>query len=141
MADELDLGIVHDEVPVSASLQPLIAAYAIARTRREQVDDEAKKARAVETEAETALFDALERQNLRSVRSDEYGQFILNDLAWASVTDRDAARQWAENEMPELLLLNSSQLSVIVRQAAKGERDMPPGVEAKYSRRINWRRS
>lgn len=137
--DELPIGPPPREA--SGSLEPLIAAYAIARTRREQADAETKDLKATEAAAEVALFDAMERQGLHAVKSKDFGHFTLNDLAWADVQDKDRARQWAENEMPELLLLNASQLAVIVRQAARGEREMPPGVAAKFSRRINWRRS
>lgn len=126
--------------PGPGKFNDLIEAYALARANRERLDDETKAAREKEAAAEAALFDRMEQQNLRSVRHEQYGLFILNDLAWADVRDRAKAREWAENEMPELLLLNSSQLSTVVRAALRGERDMPPGVEAKFSRKINWRR-
>ena len=42
--------------------------------------------------------------------------------------------------MPEILLPNAARLAVVVREALRGERDMPPGVEARFTRKIGWRR-
>lgn len=128
--------------PVEArgELDALINAYADARLYREQADDHAKKLRATETEIEGKLFEAMERLNLRAVRHAR-GLFTLNDLAWAVVDDEGSARDWAESNMPELLLLNRQRLSVVVREHLKGERDaLPPGVSWRTSRGINWRR-
>lgn len=138
MVDEIDVG--QGASAPSPALQQLIVEYALARTRREQHEDEGKAIRAREAELEALLFDAMENQGLRSVRHAQYGQFILNDLAWADVIDEAKVRAWADAEMPEILLANRSRLATVVREALKGDRDMPPGVEAKFSRKINWRR-
>lgn len=123
-----------------ASLDALVNAYADARRAREEADDRVKRLTDIEQRAETALFDEMERLNLRSVKHDR-GLFMLNDLAWASVEDREAVLSWAQREFPELLTLNNQRLSVLVREYLKGERDeMPPGTGFKTSRKINWRR-
>jgi glutathione S-transferase len=92
-----------------------------------------------EDRATEALFDALERTGLRSVKH-ELGTFSLNDLAWPSITDAEAARKWAQAEMPELITLNNARLAVVVRDYLKGERDnLPAGVDFRTSRKIGWR--
>lgn len=119
----------------------LVEAYADCRNAREEADERAKGLRSAEDAAEAALFEAMERLNLRSVQHAR-GRFTLNDLAWASLSDEDKAREWAEAEMPELLTLNRQRLSVLVRQHLKGERpEMPPGVDYRVSRKISWRRT
>lgn len=123
-----------------ASLDYLITDYATLRANRERLDDATKEARRKEEAAEAKLFEALERLNLRSVKHD-LGQFILNDLAWPAITDPVAAREWILAEMPEILNANQSKLAVVVREALRGERTMPPGMDAKFSRKINWRKS
>lgn len=143
--DQLPIGgaYVHTEAPAAeapASLNQLIHDYADARTLREMNDDEGKRLREVETQYEAKLFDELERLTLRSVKH-ERGNFILSDLAWAAVTDVALSREWIEAEMPEILSPNATRLAVVVREAIRGEREMPPGIEAKFTRRINWRRS
>ena len=130
-----------ESVDAPEDINVLVGAYADARNIREEADDRAKRLREIEMALEVRLFDEMERLNLRSVRHAR-GLFSLNDLAWASVVDEALVRAWAENEMPEILLPNASRLAVVVRQALKGERDsMPPGVEPRFSRKINWRRS
>lgn len=133
-----------DQPPVAAEaragLDALIRAYVDARIVREAASAREKELRAIEDRAEADLFDAMERVNLRSATHDELGMFILSDLAWAKVTDEAKAREWAEHEAPELLLLNRQRLAVVVREALKGERDMPPGVDWTTSRGVNWRR-
>lgn len=142
MTTEEDIGLNAEDVPVAGGgLDALITAYADARTAREQADDRAKRLRDTEAKVEAALFDEMEKLNLRSVRHAR-GLFMLDDKAWATVLDESALRAWCEREMPEVLLPNMTRLAVIVRQALKGERDeMPPGVEPRFSRKLNWRRS
>jgi hypothetical protein len=89
--------------------------------------------------AEAALFDALEAAGLRAIRTPR-GMFSLNDLAWARIEDPAIAREWAEANLPEAITLNHTRLSVIVRQALKGEATMPPGITWTTSRKITWRR-
>lgn len=118
------------------------------RIELEKVNDLQKEAQAAYDEVEARLFDVLEATGLQQIRT-ERGLFRLNDLAWASVTDEAAARDWAEHNEPALLLLNRQRLSVIVRQVLKGEESapglepgqMPPGVDYRTSRKITWRRS
>ena len=73
----------------------------------------------------------------------DLGTFSLNDLAWARVEDPAAAKEWADQYHPELLTLNHTRLSTIVREALKGESGavIPPGVTYTVSRKINWRKS
>lgn len=121
---------------------------AIARISLDKANDEAKAAQELYDAWEAKLFDALENAGLQQIRT-ERGLFRLNDLAWASVTDEEAARIWAEHNAPELLSLNRQRLSVIVRRALKGEetapgmegQTLPPGVDFRLSRKITWRRS
>lgn len=139
MTDDVDIGVPVTPVE-GGTIDQLIMAYADARTAREQADDRAKRLRETESKVEAALFDEMERLNLRSVRHAR-GLFMLDDKAWASVLDEHQLREWCEREFPEVLLPNLTRLAVLVRQAVKGEREMPPGVEPKFSRKLNWRRS
>jgi hypothetical protein len=118
--------------------------------RRVRLDDANEEVRARQEAydgVEAALFDRLEDQGLTQVKT-ERGLFRMNELAWASVSDEEAARSWAENHMPELLLLNRQRLSVVVRRILKGEEqlpdgkagELPPGVDFKTTRKITWRR-
>jgi hypothetical protein len=111
------------------------------RTRLEMAEDEAKRIRGNYEQVEAELFDALENAGLRSIRTDK-GLFLLNDLAWAKVADPEAAKEWADQNAPELLTLNLQRLSKIVRETLKGEREggLPAGVDYTTSRKINWRR-
>ena len=119
-------------------LTALATAYAEARTYREQAQRRLAALQETEDRAAVALFDAMERQDLRSI-THELGVFGLNDLAWAKIEDRDAAVAWAEANEPELLTLNNQRLSVAVREFIKGERpEMPPGVGFTASRKIRW---
>lgn len=109
--------------------------------------DEAKEAtaaaQAVYDDLERQLFEGLENAGVRSIVT-ELGRFTLNDLAWATVEDAAAARDWAAHVAPELLVLNHQSLSKIVRDTLKGEgefTELPPGVTFKTSRKITWRRS
>lgn len=125
----------------TGDIAALVNAYADLRVRREEASDHLKKLQAAEDAAAASLFDAMERQSLRSVRH-ERGLFSLNDLAWAKLEDSDIAREWAKTNMPEILTLNNQRLSVIVRDFIKGERDeLPPGVGFSVSRKISWRRT
>jgi len=141
--DELPVGGIDTAAmpEVKANLDALIEAYADARIVREEALDTVNRLRETEARLEARLFDEMEKLNVRSVRHAR-GLFILNDLAWADVTDEAAVRDWANAEMPEILLANRSKLATLVREALRGEREaMPPGVEPKFSRKINWRRS
>lgn len=129
-----------DPIPERPELDALVVAYATARALRESVSDKEKEMRVTEGHAEAALFDGLERMNLRGVRHAEFGLFTLNDMASATVTDEKALREWAQEVMPELLLPNRARLSKVVRDSLKGEGEMPPGTEPSFYRKINWRR-
>ncbi len=111
------------------------------RIRLEMAEDESKRIRGNLEAVEHDLFDALENAGAKQIRT-ERGLFSLNDLAWAKVTDPEAAKAWADAEMPELLTLNLQRLSKVVRDTLKGEREgaIPPGVDYTTSRKINWRR-
>lgn len=122
------------------SLDAMIRAFSAARTQYEAADKRSKELHRVADELAIVLFDAMERLSLRSVRH-ELGTFSLNDLAWASIKDRDAALAWANAEMPELVTLNNQRLSVYIREWIRGEHPDPiPGVDFTASRGINWRR-
>jgi hypothetical protein len=58
------------------------------------------------------------------------------------VTDEEAAKAWADGQMPELITLNRARLSKLVRDILKGDAEvpMPPGVNFTTSRKITWRR-
>lgn len=121
-------------------LDVLIRALADARNEHEEASDHEKALRLIAEGHETALFDAMERLNIRAVRH-ERGLFTLNDLAWAKIEDRAAALAWAEANEPELLTLNNQRLSVVVREHLKGERaELPAGVAFSTTRKITWRR-
>lgn len=107
----------------------------------EMVEDEAKRIRSNTEQVEAELFDAMENAGLKNVRT-ERGLFMLNDLAWAKITDPEQARLWADQNEPALLTLNLQRLSKIVRDTLRGEREggIPPGVDYSTSRKINWRR-
>lgn len=120
-------------------LNALVEAYAAARNAKAQAAEHVKRLQAVEDRATADLFDAMERVNLRSLKHDTLGTFSLNDLAWPKVEDEAAARAWAETEFPEAITVNRQRLAVIVREALRGEREFPPGVDYSLSRKINWR--
>lgn len=136
-----------------AALQTKLAdQLADARIALDAAEDAAKLAKAKYDAIEAALFDAMENTGLLSIRT-ERGLFRLNDLAWARIEDADKARVWAEQQMPELLTLNNSRLSKLVRDALKGEVTvaggepdpatntlLPAGVTYTTSRKITWRR-
>jgi len=124
---------------MNADLKALADRLADARLVLDEAMDAEKAARAVYEEYEAQLFDELENLGIRQFRTDR-GLFSMNDLAWAQVTDEAEARSWAEESQPELLLLNRQRLSVVVREALKEGRDLPPGVEFTTSRKITWRR-
>lgn len=128
-----------DDRPAPDSINALIEAYAAARSAKTEAAERQKKLQQVEDHATRDLFDALERVNLRSVKHDTLGTFSLNDLAWPKVVDEELVRAWAQMEMPDVITVNKQRLAVIVREALKGERDMPPGLEYSTSRKINWR--
>lgn len=120
-------------------INSLIEAYAAARSVRVEAQAHLKRCQAVEDRATADLFDAMERVNVRSLTHDTLGTFSLNDLAWPKVTDEEAARAWAQTEFPEAITINRQRLAVIVREALRGERQLPPGVDYSLSRKINWR--
>lgn len=128
-------------VPVErVELDALVTAYATARAIREEASDTEKRLRAIEGAAEGALFEALERLGLRSVRHRTLGLFTLNDMANAIVIDEVKLREWALIEMPELMLPNRMRLGKIVRDTLKEGGTMPPGTDVTFYRKINWRR-
>ena len=120
-----------------------ILAEAFAREKRalEAIKESEKEQSSITSKAEAALFDALEDAGLTSVKIAGLGSFRLNDLAWAKIEDRQAALEWAEQQRPEMLTLNHQQLSVVVRQAIKGEGEIPPGVTFTASRKIGWKKA
>jgi len=129
------------DVPAErVELDALVTAYAVARGIREEASDREKLLRATEAQVESALFDALERLGLRSVRHRELGLFTMNDMANAVVTDEVKLREWAEMEMPEILLPNRQRLGKVVRDALKEGEALPPGTDVAFYRKINWRR-
>ena len=121
-------------------LDALVQAYADARSFREEISDREKYLRGVEVTAERALFEALERLNLRSVRHATLGLFTMNDMANADVTDEAKLREWALEEMPDLMLPNRMRLGKVVRDTLKEGGDLPPGVDVVFYRKISWRR-
>jgi len=125
----------------TVDLEAIVQAYADARHTREEVSDTEKRLRAIEAEAESGLFEALERLGLRSVRHKYLGLFTLNDMASGTVTDEAKLREWANEVMPELMLPNRARLGKVVRDALKGEGEMPPGTDVTFARKINWRRA
>lgn len=133
----LDDGVAEER----GELDALIIAYATARSIREDVTEREKQLRNIEAKAEQDLFDAIERLGLRSVRHRELGLFTLNDMANGTVTDEAALREWALNEMPELMLPNRQRLGKVVRDTLKEGGTLPPGVDATFYRKINWRRA
>lgn len=120
-------------------IRELIEAYALARRVRDEAAARLKHFQEVEDKAAGALFDAIEAQGLRSVKHGALGTFSLNDLAWAAITDPEKAREWALVANPELITLNASRLAVIVREALREGEPLPPGVDFRTSRKINWR--
>jgi hypothetical protein len=121
-------------------LDELVTAYAVARATREEASDREKRLRETEARVEGELFNALERLGLRSVRHRTLGLFSLNDMATAIVTDEVLLREWAEMEMPEILLPNRQRLGKVVRDALKEGEALPPGTDVSFYRKINWRR-
>lgn len=144
---------INDQLHREQSLHTKLAdQLADARNELDAAEDAAKLARAKYEAIEAAMFDAMENSGLLSIRT-ERGLFRLNDLAWARIEDPDKARVWAEHEMPELLTLNNSRLSKLVRDALKGDVTvangavdpgtnvmLPDGVTYTTSRKITWRR-
>lgn len=138
--------IEFDQVPedwkprfTRGDLKAIADDLAGARVALEAAMDAEKEARATYEQFEAELFEALENAGIRQFRT-ERGLFTQNDLAWASVTDEEQARAWAEANMPELLLLNRQRLSTVVRSALKEGEALPPGVDFTTSRKITWRR-
>jgi hypothetical protein len=129
----------HKRLVEQGTLDELAATYANKRVVREQYDHLLNNARKEEDEAQARLFDALEAQGLRAIRT-PLGLFSLNDLPWAQVLDPVAAREWAEENMPELITLNIQRLSPFIRPFIKSGEELPPGVTFTVSRRITWRR-
>ena len=121
----------------NALLNELAEELAHAKRVLEDAMDVEKNARAECEAVEAKLFDVLENVGIKSFRTDR-GLFSRNELAWAQVTDEAAARQWAETDMPELLLLNRQRLSSLVRDILEEGKPMPPGVDFTTSRKIKW---
>jgi len=126
---------------MSQKLDALISDFANAKARLQNLEAEKKELEAEVRVAEALLFDALEDDGLRSVKTDDLGTFSMNDLAWAKIEDREKALAWADQNRPEMLTLNHMQLSMVVREALKGEGEIPPGVDFTTSRKINWRKA
>lgn len=102
------------------------------------LEAERKVVQEAHDQAERDLFDLLEDQGLRQVKVAGLGTFGLNDLAWARIEDAGAARSWALVFQPDLISLNTQRLSVLVREALRGEegKEIPPGVGFTTSRKI-----
>lgn len=130
--------VTTEDIRPGAYLSDIIDAYALSREAYERADEVAKQKRETMEKVEAQLFAEMERQNLRSVKHDR-GTFYLNDQAWARVADEVAARQWAQHEHPELITLNRSRLSVLVREALKEGQPLPPGVDFTASQKVGWR--
>jgi hypothetical protein len=128
------------ELP-STRILDLIIAYTAAKSGLEKIKDQEKRQAKEVATVEADLFDEIENAGMRSVKVDGIGTISLNDLAWASISDRTVAMEWAEQNRPELLTLNHQQLSVLVRDFIKGEGEMPPGVDFTTSRKISWRKA
>ena len=124
-----------------ASLDGLISDFANAKQRLAGIQADEKEQQEVVKKTEAQLFDALEDEGLRSVKADDLGTFGMNDLAWAKIEDRALALAWADENKPEMLTLNHMQLSMVVREALKGEGEIPPGVDFTTSRKISWRKA
>jgi len=127
-------------VPADGPLSALADRLADARNAMEEALDAAKTFGEAYAKVEAELFDALEQQGLTSIRTPR-GLFRLNDMAWARIADAALAREWAEANMPEVITLNHTRLSVVVREALKGGRPIPPGIDFTMSRKITWRRT
>lgn len=114
--------------------------YADACIVLDEAEEAAKAARATKERLEDELFTLLEAEGVRQVRHAR-GLFTMNDLAWASVEDEAAAREWAEQSMPEIITLNRQRLAVVVRTALRESQPLPPGVTFTTSRKVTWRRT
>lgn len=154
MADEPELVPIEEAPELPRQLHHLADEYAIARVRLEQALDAVKGPREAFEQAERALFDALENQNLTAVRSPA-GYFRRDVTVDAQVLDRQEFAEWAKAHMPEILLPNYQRLSKLVRDAlgagAKrrepedafglGVGQIPPGVDYNPRRGIAWTRT
>ena len=122
----------------SKRIEGLADAYAAAKRSLEAIKEQEKIQSTETARIEAELFTALEDEGLTSVGIAGLGKFRMNDLAWAKIEDREQALAWADQTRPEMLTLNHMQLSMVVRQALKGEGEMPPGVTFTTSRKIGW---
>jgi len=122
------------------TIEDLADRYARERTALDTLKEAVKMQEANTDKAAGALFDAIEAAGLRAVKVEGMGTFSLYDMAWAKIVDREKALAWAEANMPEVITLNHQQLSVVVRDALKGEVTMPDGVDFSSSRKISWRK-
>lgn len=147
-----DLTYEGEAVDLKGLQARLADQLADARIALDDAEDRAKLAREKYEAIEAALFDAMEATGLQSIRTAR-GLFRLNDMAWARIENPEAARHWAETQMPELITLNNARLSKVVRDALKGEVAveggvpdplsgvvLPAGVTYTTSRKITWRR-
>jgi len=123
------------------TIDQLARKLAVERLALDAIEADVKEVKLRCDQLEAELFDAIENAGLRAIKVDNIGTFSLNDLAWARIADRQAALEWAEANMPEILTLNHTSLSMLVRAAIKGEGDMPAGVEFTTSRKISWRKT
>jgi hypothetical protein len=139
MTTEQDEEATEQVADESHDLDALIEAYVAARIAREAASVKENDLRSIEARAEMFLFEAMERHNLRGVRHRTLGQFLLNDIADATVTSNELVRAWALREHPEVLLPNYQRLGKVVRDALKEGDALPDGVEAVFRRKIAWR--
>lgn len=113
----------------------LVQLRNLKKLAEEALDEASKEV----TKLELELFDAMEAQGLRLIRTPD-GTFSLNDLAWAKIDNEAEARAWAEANLPEAITLNHNRLSVIVRERIKAGEPLPPGITYSVSRKINVRK-
>jgi hypothetical protein len=133
----------------NATLTDLAERYALTRVYVESLRDALKIEQDKLDADEARLFDAMEKLGIRAFRHELYGQFLLSDLADATLPDPYVFVAWARDNAPELLIANRMRLGKLIRDHMKGDYDfpepgtptgLPPGVDFKTRRSINWRR-
>ena len=148
---ELFEGESERDLPVQ--FDDLVFEYTVARAGYDMQRDALRPFRERLEQAEAALFDAMEGQNLSGVRTDQ-GYFRRDVTVDATLEDPAAFAGWAKANMPELLLPNYMRLSKLVRDAlaagAKRRQQedafglgvgvLPPGVDFRPRRGIAWTR-
>lgn len=135
--------------PLQPSLTDYAERYALTRVYVESLRDALKLEQEKLDDDEARLFDAMEKLGIRAFRHGDYGQFLLSDLADATLPDPYVFVQWARDNAPELLIANRMRLGKLIRDHMKGDYEfpepgtptgLPPGVDFKTRRSINWRR-